>query len=272
MEIVREIRVDRLTSVCVNDAGFDVKISGLRDMLHEKKYGVRVKDIKMPYLWRNVEFDCYYGKSVSPEILTFKLSYTSMEDLCAQLSIVVNYTNMGDETQCSIVKSHHSAHLCDNLISDLVEFSVNCKRVVVKCGKGSKLHFSKNLSSLLGFENSSSVIDIEINDKTYDDFVGGLMIGKPVTMLGDHERLCHIVLDDINSRMICSYGHFSTLFSFNYVTWLSEDSECYDLFKTYVCTNDQLSFNFYNEKMMPYVFGTELNKLNFGFTLQFIKF
>ena len=87
MEIIKEVRVDRLNTECTEQSSFHVNIVGLQDSLPRgKKFKVRVKDVFMPYVWRRQTFMAYYGRRHDhvTNAQQFAIDYYSIEDSCEQ--------------------------------------------------------------------------------------------------------------------------------------------------------------------------------------------
>ena len=265
-------------------SGFNVRIPGLKDTLGTKLHAIKLKTLRMPYVWRKVAFQAYYGKGNNPsgKMADYTLYYRSIEDLCGQLSVIVNYSTDFQESKLSdkeeVPKLHctnlnriHNQHICNNVGAvKKVLFTVKNNRVLIECAKSTVLFLSENLACILGFFiGNNSIIESIVDEKKYVQFVAGCMFGSTVDWLQDHEQVCHVVLENLKSRMISKYGHFPVLFSYDYC-----NDKCYDidnLYKSFSCVSDRLTFYFFNEKMEPFDFGSELKSVVFSFTLQFLN-
>ena len=306
MEIVKEVRVDRLSTECKEESSFHVNITGLQDILqHGKKHKVRVKDVFMPYIWRRQEFKAYYGKRNDhvTNAQPFTVNYHSIEDLCEQLTVILNYsvpvpkkpavsttstttststtltsttssiesTATSGATCCVNIRSNHGKHICDNILDkNLIKIFVRNHRVVVHCSRDYGLYISKHMAIVLGFKVLDDFFELNILNEDYVQFVGRINIGEPVSILGDDEKLCHVVMDGLESRFLTIEGHFGVLFSYNYFRNECEDSDKLNTFKVFNCVSNRLNFKFFNEKMVPFSFGADINNLTFSFTLQFV--
>ena len=280
MEIIKEIRISRdNVTMQPGTSGFQMHIPGLQDSLRLKKHVIRVKGVNMPSVWRKVEFECFYNKGspTAGRVSKYSLNYRSINDLCNQLSIVVNYSTIEGldsekvEKRCSNVNRDHFKHICSNITLKKVEFSVRNDRVLIECAKNAKLIVSNNLAEILGFpEHNICTVEAIVNDRKYTEFVAGIMIGDYVSLLKDYESVCHVAMNNLNCRLVNPFGNFPIIFTFDYEKDRCEDVQL-NLFKTYTCVSDRLIFNFFNDRMEPYLFGLELQKQPFSFTLLFIS-
>ena len=282
MEVVKEIRVSRDNmTMDFGQSGFTARLPGLKDTLGAKLHAIKLKSLRMPYVWRKVVFDAYYGKgNPSGKLVNYTLYYRSIDDLCNQLSVTVNYSidyqesKLSDEkgqSHCNNRNREHTQHMCNNVGGiKKVLFVVKNNRVLIECAKSTVLFLSENLANILGFcTGNPSIIESTVADNKYIQFIAGCMFGTTVKWLENHETVCHVALENLNSRMICLYGHFPVLFSYDYCTAQCDNI---DSFKLFSCVSDCLTFHFYNEKMQPFDFGSELKSVVFSFTLQFLNF
>ena len=169
------------------------------------------------------------------------------------------------------MRTNHSKHICDNVLEkNFIKIFVKNHRVVVHCAKEYGLYISEHMANVLGFKESDYLFKLHVLNKNYVQFVSRLQIGAPVSLLGDDEKLCHVVMDGLESRFLCLEGYFGVLFSYNYFRNECEDSKAANAFKKFNCVSNRLNFKFFNEKMVPFVFGTDLKNLPFSFTLQFV--
>lgn len=280
MEVVCEVRIDQRYNCQINGDKCVVTIRGLKDYLRSRrKYAIRVKNVIMPQLWQKISFKGYYGlkQHTILKILTIEITYCSMIDLIQQLEIYMNYclvkVDSDVKLNCTIQNRDHAHHICTNINRPLLlKLSMDYGRVKIDCNPACRIFLSENILKKLGFEKPNiCVVDATVHGEEILELVGGLNMGNEVKMLTECEKICHVSMSNIDSRMLTPFGHFPILFTYNYEKNISEDSLLNFFWKTCDNVEDSIELRFFSDSMKPFEFGTELKKLHFAFTIVFMK-